>query len=1042
MAAGVDQTQTATGASGNTGAPPAMPPRIGRYTVERVVGVGGMGVVYAAFDPDLERRVAVKVLRVLGAGVDQRARLLREARAMAKLAHRNVITVHEVGTDGDVDFIAMELIDGDNLAVWLRERGPRSRSEVLRVFRDAGQALAAAHDAGVVHRDFKPHNVLVGRDGRVVVTDFGLARGVDAPVERASRAVTSDPARSGATLGGGGLGTEGLTRTGALVGTPAYMPPEQFDGGSGEPSADQFSFCVAVWEGLTGARPFSGESVDELHRAVLSGLPSAAGRSLPRRLRGVLARGLDADPRRRWPSMPSLLTALAQIEARPRRIAIAALAALVIAGIGAAVAWPRAIAPTCGVPASAIEDVWSSDRRAALPADVAAVVTPAFDRARRDWETVRTAACAGVGEPAHPMRAACLRDAAASLDALVTAAGQAGGAEVRAADVAGLVPEPGVCLADTPPSVPRPLDAAALAAVRVAVAALLIDVRGEALLDVEARSAPLTTPGAASGCAGRVEAAVGEAQAIADGVSQLLGTPAAPALAARARSRAEAAAIEAGRCGHDAAEATALVVAVEQTGEGRQPSGDAAALLSRARAAVERAGRPVSLMARLEVMDAGVATDHSRFDEALRLLDGAQDRLTAVGRHVDAVQVSLEAVRVLVLRSGPGDLDAADARARTAVAHLREALGGGHRRVTTALRWLAQVQWYRGADAEFAALRAEVRSAPRRRSPPDPASRVRYSGRVVDGEGSPVAGATVAASPMVVADASFLSVFDFARGGAFEGNEVTTDADGVYQLDGPPGSMIVAEHDGRRSRPAVAAIDRTLRLEPSGQIRGAVTFASPRRGLMSVGAMTLASPLGPGFVQIAPVRADGTFTLARVPPGHYDVWLQRGDTRGARLTGREVDVMPGRPTDGVDLRWQEGQSTLDVLLRADRGELDAVQVTVVHSQIEATTWAELSEAIDGSDDTRVVGVDRSDGDATARGRELQVDLVARVEGLEAGAYTVCATPLTAALVRATSYRELNAHADRIEVTCVPVEVAATGDHRVTLDVAPMRRLPP
>jgi predicted Ser/Thr protein kinase len=1040
MAAGLDQTQTATGGSGSAGAPPAMPPRIGRYTVERIVGVGGMGVVYAAFDPDLERRVAVKVLRVAGAGTGQRARLLREARAMAKLAHRNVITVHEVGTDGDVDFIAMELIDGDNLAVWLRERGPRSRSEVLRVFRDAGQALAAAHDAGVVHRDFKPHNVLVGRDGRVVVTDFGLARGVEAQVERSpSRAATADPARSGQTPNVH-LDSDGLTRTGALLGTPAYMPPEQFDGGAGEPSADQFSFCVAVWEGLTGARPFSGESVEELHRAVLSGLPSAAGRGLPRRLRAVLARGLDADPRRRWPSMTSLLTVLAHIEARPRRIAMSALAAAVIAGIGVAVAWPRALAPTCGVTEDTIERVWSADRRAALPVEIADVVTPAFDRARRDWETVRTAACVSAGEAVHPMRAACLRDAAASLDALVTAAGQLRSAEVRGADVAGLVPEPGVCLADAPPTAPRPIDRAALATVRVAVASLLLGVRAGALTDVETRAAALATPGGAGGCTGQVEAAVGQAQAIADGVAQLGGVPTARALAARARARAEAAAIEAGRCGHDTAEATALVIAAEQARTSLQSASDADALLSRARAAVERAGRPVSLVARIEVLDAGDAADHGRLDEALRLLDAAHDRLSAVGRQVDAAEVAIAGVRALLLRSGPGDLVAADGRARAALAILRDHLGGGHRRVTAALRWLAQVQWHRGATSEFAALRAEARSSPRHRT--DASGLVAYAGRVVDGEGRPVPGATVAASPLVVADATFLSVFDFARGDAFESHEAVTGSDGVYQLSAPAGSMIVAEHDGQRSVPAVAATDNTLRLVPSGQIRGVVSFGSPRRGLMSVGAMMMATPLGPGFVQIAPVMPDGSFVLDRVPPGRYDVWLQRSDIRSGRLTGREVEVMPGAPAEGVELRWLEGAATLDVLLRADRGELDAVQVTVVHGSFDATTWAELSEAIDGSDDTRVVGVDRSDPDATARGRELQADLVARIDGLTAGAYTVCATPLTAQLVRSASYRELNAHADRIDVTCVPMDVAAVGKHQVTLEVAPMRRLPP
>ena len=146
---------------------------LGRYRLERVLGQGGMGVVWAAHDPDLDRRVAVKLLRSEG-GADARARLLREARAMARLSHRNVIIVHEVGSQGSRDFVAMELIDGESLEAWLRK--PRPADEVLHVFREAGLGLACAHAAGMVHRDFKPHNVLLGRDGRVVVTDFGLAR--------------------------------------------------------------------------------------------------------------------------------------------------------------------------------------------------------------------------------------------------------------------------------------------------------------------------------------------------------------------------------------------------------------------------------------------------------------------------------------------------------------------------------------------------------------------------------------------------------------------------------------------------------------------------------------------------------------------------------------------------------------------------------------------------------------------------------------------------------------------------------------------------
>jgi len=167
--------RTEAGAAGS--APSDLGPgmQIGKYRLERVLGAGGMGVVWAAFDPDLERPVAIKVLRRIDEAATQRTRLLREARAMARLKHPNILTVYEVGTDRNRDYIAMELIDGADLDAWLKTRPPRA--EIVAALFAAGRGLAAAHDAGLIHRDLKPHNILRGRDGSVYVTDFGLARG-------------------------------------------------------------------------------------------------------------------------------------------------------------------------------------------------------------------------------------------------------------------------------------------------------------------------------------------------------------------------------------------------------------------------------------------------------------------------------------------------------------------------------------------------------------------------------------------------------------------------------------------------------------------------------------------------------------------------------------------------------------------------------------------------------------------------------------------------------------------------------------------------
>ena len=289
--------------------------RFGRYVVLDWLGAGGMGVVYAAFDPDLNRKVALKVLRNDGADRRLRDVLQAEAQAMAQLAHPNVVTVFDVGSVGDRVFIAMELIDGQTLARWLLAK-PRTRSEVVAMFVAAGNGLSAAHAAGLIHRDFKPDNVLVGDDGRVRVTDFGLAR----PAPRDVAAMRGPPDASDACA----------PQTG-LAGTLAYMAPEQYASGSADARADQFSFAVALYEAVYGERPFATAPPDD--RAAVN---PPRGRGVPSALRRVLLRALRLDPDERYRSMTELLAALAPGPRRARRLAIVAIAvvAVVIAAAG------------------------------------------------------------------------------------------------------------------------------------------------------------------------------------------------------------------------------------------------------------------------------------------------------------------------------------------------------------------------------------------------------------------------------------------------------------------------------------------------------------------------------------------------------------------------------------------------------------------------------------------------------------------------------------------------------------------------------------
>jgi len=281
------------------------PTRIGRYTVLRRIGRGGMGVVYAAYDDDLDRRVAIKLVRHALIGPESSARLRREAQALARLSHPNVIGVHEVGEhvvdDVVLVFVAMEFVRGQTLREWWKapERSPRA---VLEALLQAGRGLAAVHEAGMVHRDVKPENVMIGADGRVRLMDFGLARS-----EMHERLPSLDGT-------GAPPSNDVLTRSGALVGTPAYMAPEQFEGGGVGPRADQFAFCVMAWEALHGERPFAGSNVEQLVASVVAGRRREPPRSrgVARHIRRALDRGLAVDPNDRWPDMNALLAALAR----------------------------------------------------------------------------------------------------------------------------------------------------------------------------------------------------------------------------------------------------------------------------------------------------------------------------------------------------------------------------------------------------------------------------------------------------------------------------------------------------------------------------------------------------------------------------------------------------------------------------------------------------------------------------------------------------------------------------------------------------------
>ncbi len=295
---------------------------LGRYAIVDRLGAGAMGVVYRAEDAELGRSVAIKLLHRPEPTLTER--LVREARAMAKVTHPNVVAVYDVGTQAGATYIAMELVGGDSLRAWQQRR---TIHDIVQAYVAAGRGLSAAHDAGIVQRDFKPDNVLVGSDGRVRVTDFGLAA---SPID----------ARTPSSTASASMSDVNLTTSGSVMGTPAYMAPEQFEGGNVDARTDQFNFCASLYEALYGERPFEGATFPELHDNVVNGrIRTAPSNSrVPKALRSIVVRGLAVRPGDRHPSMALLLRELARDRARPwRRAALACAVVGVALGVGLAV---------------------------------------------------------------------------------------------------------------------------------------------------------------------------------------------------------------------------------------------------------------------------------------------------------------------------------------------------------------------------------------------------------------------------------------------------------------------------------------------------------------------------------------------------------------------------------------------------------------------------------------------------------------------------------------------------------------------------------
>ncbi len=1038
---------------------------LGRYTVVETLGEGGMGVVYGAYDPDLDRKVALKLLRVPAGGRASdaaRARLLREARAMAKLAHPNVLRVYEVGTVGGVDFVAMEFVDGSTLGQWLGER--HRWRDVVRVMAQAGRGLAAAHRAGLVHRDFKPSNVLLSSDGRVLVTDFGLAQ------------LTSEEASGPAADSSGELALAEtfapLTRTGQLVGTPAYMAPEQLARGRADERSDQFGFCVALYQGLYGERPFDGETVAELRDSVGAGRvrdePRGAG--VPTWLRRAVLRGLSVEPAARFPSMEALLAVLRRDSRRaPRLLAAGGVLALTVAAVTYAVDGHvgNAAAAACTSGDESFAGVWDQPVRDELRARFARLgsvgdatferVSGLFDGYAHRWKQRWVDTCKAVrvhhehSEEDLHLETGCLLDHRDRVRSLIQVLGSSDDTVVEhAVNAAQSLPPLDACddiaalrRGLAPPDDPR---------TRAQVEKLRADLtRVEALLDagqnVRARDA----------AAEAVEKArsIGYPAAQAEALYRLGRAEYLLDHAREARAALDQALLRAEESDHHEMRARVMVAQVQTEARFSTDNDATRKLARRARAVVRGWGRDDTLDAELDIALGQLLVEEGQYDQAL---DRYQRALATYRRaRRDDLRVADVRSKIATVEQITGNREAALADYREVLALRRKHLGEEHPTVASAyedvgdtLRLLgrfepAREQFARAqrfwdsprGSALLEHLRKEAASGPPRR----------IAGVVLDPDGAPLANASITAGTFFQGDGRYM----FAppggkaemRMGIVHGQ---TDANGRFSLEHvSPGPVVLGAEDDSLGRAGPVRVpaggdvaDLQLHLARFGTVRGHVAATGGRTFDVGVGAAP-DGMLGAGYSASMIVDADGNYQL-RLPAGRHSVFAGVGGYHEeTRFRTRSVDVHAGGVTT-VNFDLSGGGVTVDVVVKGIGGaHVDSAQVFLFEDRFDVHTAAELNErfaAIARRGTSRTGLVHRRptpDG-----GYELRLPL----QVVPAGTLSLCTIPVTGPIKDPRFGRRLSANVDKIGVYCQRVTVTPKPAHqRIVVEVPAMKPLP-
>ncbi|MGE0548448.1 MAG: protein kinase [Kofleriaceae bacterium] len=679
--------------------------QVGRYQLIAPLGAGAMGVVFEAHDPELDRRVAIKLLPASVAADRQSARqqrLAREARALARISHPNVVPVFDVATAGDRLFVAMELVEGETLRAHIAT-AQLGMHERLALLGQAAHGLAAAHAAGVIHRDFKPDNVLVGRDGRVRVSDFGLAIADD---EELALGEPHDGA-------GGELP---ITKTGALLGTPAYMAPEQLRGERATAASDQFALCITAWEVLFGTRPFVADDVPGLVASIQQGPPPAPA-PLDKALLAALCRGLAFDAARRHRDLDLLISCLRARRRSHWRLAAAGALAAALAGGAAIVATSSRDAPDpCARAAAGLDAVWNPAARATLISNLTATdqalagehsdaAIRAIDRWATAWRNTSTATCAAHRDGTRSAalfdrQQACLSDRRDELAALLSVLADPSVDRTRAPSAAAALSELGPCTRDR---LGEPVIELTADAQRQLDDARRVLARGRALLktgrfrEVIRELEPLVTSHPASidpRFAGETLLTLASAE---QALSKLDS----------ARDHLSAAAARGELARDDSLKARAWIELLSLIGDGFVEIAEAARLEPLARAAVERAGGAASLRASLAMEVTKVAFRRGEHRQAIAAFEQA---IEWQRQRIPADPIAL--ANVLNSASGPhgalGDHERMLALADEALALVTEAVGAGHPNVAAAeANRVAPLHYLgRNDDALAAATRA------------------------------------------------------------------------------------------------------------------------------------------------------------------------------------------------------------------------------------------------------------------------------------------------------------------------------------------------